>query len=109
MGYWKPSWLTTENVAEFFYDTLDPVFGEGAPLEDVAEQVREGDLVGAGLEAVEEVFIEPIVDYTTEAIIDPIIETGKDVYEKATGAGKEFALDLVPMIAIIGLAYLATR
>jgi hypothetical protein len=104
MGLLNPSSWSKQGLAEWTYDTLDPLYGESGVFEDVTAQVREGDIVGAGLEAVETVFIEPVVDYVTETVVEPIIETGKDVYE----SGKEYIKPIADYatIAIIGVAYL---
>ena len=70
MVEWNPTKWSKAGTAQFLYETLDPVYGEGAPLEEVTEQVRQGDYVGAGLEAVENVFVEPVVD-SFEATLTP--------------------------------------
>ena len=55
-------------IAETTFNVLDPLYGEGGALEPVTEQVREGDLIGAGLEATEIVFVDPSFDYVEEKL-----------------------------------------
>ena len=81
MGLLDPSSWSKEGFAQWTYNTLDPIYGEGAPLEEVTQQVREGDLVGAGLEATEQIFIEPIVDYGSDSVVEPILDTGSSLID----------------------------
>jgi hypothetical protein len=117
MGLFKPSTWSKEGFAQWSYDTLNPAFGEGAPLEDVADKVREGDYVGAGIEATSEIFVEPV----SEAVIDtgsdivaPIVETGKEAYEEnidALTAGFQSAKEdtMLALVAIGALFFLSKR
>lgn len=74
-------------VAETVYDTLDPVYGEGGSLEVVA------------------VAVDP--DRTVvEEYIEPVIETGQDMYETAVEKTSE-AWDFGKIALItLGLVYL---
>ena len=96
---------------------FNAIVGEGAPLEDVADKVREGDFVGAGIEATSEIFVEPV----SEAVIDtgsdivaPIVETGKEAYEEnidTLTAGFQAAKDdaMIALVTIGALFFLSKR
>ena len=117
MGILDPSTWSKEGVAQFTYDTLNPVFGEDAPLEDVADKVREGDIVGAGLEATTEIFVDPIVDTGKDAVVgvaEDVIETGKEAYEAnidTLTAGFQSAKEdtMLALVAIGALFFLSKR
>jgi hypothetical protein len=85
-----------EGTAQFVYDKLDPYYGEGGVFQGVTEEVRQGDLVGAGVEATQTVFIEPVV----EAGVDVAVTTVETITDTVT--------DRVPDIGIIvGIGALA--
>ena len=116
MVEYNPLKWNKKGTAKFIYGTLDPVFGEGAPLEEVADEVREGDLIGAGLEAVENVFVEPVIDYTQESVVDPVVDPTIALYDDFRQASEDSLKDLtgaaekgLGIALVLGLAYLATR
>lgn len=117
MGILDPKSWSKEGFAQWSYDTLNPVFGEDAPLEDVADKVREGDIVGAGVEATTEIFVDPIVDTGKDAVVgvaEDVIETGKDAYEAnidTITAGFQSAKDsaTLALVAIGALFFLSKR
>ena len=112
MVEWNPTKWSKAGTAQFLYETLDPVYGEGAPLEEVTEQVRQGDYVGAGLEAVENVFVEPPLDYITDSVVEPVAEIGMQYVDPATKAllaGYETGKDIATVGIVVGALYFLSR
>lgn len=66
MGLLDPSSWSSEGLAQWTYDTLDPIYGQGGVLEPVAV-VLDPD------ETIYETYIEPKVE--------DILDTGKDLYD----------------------------
>ena len=111
MGLLDPSSWSKEGFAQWTYDTLDPVYGEDAPLEAVTEQVREGDYVGAGLEATSTIFVEPVIDFGLQKgsdIIEPIGEKALDLVDPLK-EGLETGKDIATVGLIVGALYFLSK
>ena len=108
----NPLKWSKEGTAKFIYETLDPIYGEGGVFEDVTEQVREGDLVGATIEATETVFVEPVIDYTVETVIEPVVDsvvaTGLE-YIDPIKEGYEGAKDFATIALAVGAVYILSK
>ncbi len=116
MGLLNPSSWSKQGLAEWTYNTLDPVYGEGAPLEEVTEQVRQGDIVGAGFEAVENVLVEPVIDYTVESVVTPVVAPVVDIglqyvepVKDAVVDGLETGKDIATVGLVVGALYFLSR
>lgn len=66
MGLFDPSSWSREGLAQWTYDTLDPIYGQGGVLEPVAVVIDPD-------ETIYETYIEPKVE--------DLIDTGKDLYK----------------------------
>lgn len=87
-------------IAETTYDVLDPFFGEGEVFEDVAAKVEEGEILEAGLEVIDTVFVEPVVEYTEEKVED-IIDYIEEPLEELKETGEKYILYGVGALALI--------
>jgi len=88
------------DIAETVYETLDPYFGEGEVFEDVTAKVEEGDILGAGLEVIDTVFVEPVVEYTEEKVED-VIDLIEEPLEELKETGEKYLLYGVGALALI--------
>jgi len=87
-------------IATTVYDALDPFFGEGEVFEEVAVLVEEGEILEAGLEVIDTVFVEPVVDYTTEKVED-VIEFIEEPLEELKETTEKYVLYGVGVLALI--------
>ena len=93
MVEYNPFKWTKEGTAQFVYDTLDPLYGEGGSLEPVT------------------VLVDP--DRTVkEEYIEPIVEDIEDIYEDTLDIAEDLedkAVQYLKWGAAIGLLYVALK
>ena len=86
--------ISAEDFAQKIYDTLDPLYGEDAPLEVITVAVDPD-------KTIYETYIEPTVEET--------MKTGKEIYEETTGTYVPKATNLVKYAAAYYLIVLALQ